>query len=66
MSRSTADAELNSLSEGLHEELLPAVQLLRPLLDALAPTPVVRETIGQYIVAAINKGYSVKLLARTP
>ena len=43
MSRSTADAELNSLSEGLHEELLPAVQLLRPLLDALAPTPVVRE-----------------------
>jgi len=67
VARSTADAELNSLAEGLHEELLPAVQLLTWLLGTNAPTPTVRED-NAAVVAAIRKGYSIKLchLARTP
>lgn len=68
VARSTADAELNSLSEGLHEELLPAVMLLEKLLTPeLSPKPIVHED-NSAVVQAIEKGYSIKLrhLARTP
>jgi len=68
VARSTADAELNSLAEGLHEELLPAVMLLNKLLgEGQIPRPVCRED-NTAVVQAIKKGYSVKLrhLARTP
>ena len=67
VARSTADAELNSLAEGLHEELIPIHQLLVQLLGDKAPKPVVRED-NSAVVQSIHKGYSVKLrhLARTP
>ena len=58
----------NSLSEGLHEELLPAVILLEKLLTPeLSPKPIARED-NSAAVQAIKKGYSIKLrhLARTP
>ena len=67
VARSTADAELNSLAEGLHEELLPIYQLLVHLLGKRTPKPVARED-NSAVVQSIRKGYSVKLrhLARTP
>ena len=66
MPRSTADAELNALSEGVFEELLPTYQLLQKLLH-VPPAPVSHED-NSAVVQAIKKGYSVKLrhLARTP
>lgn len=68
VARSTADAELNSLAEGLHEELIPAAMLLTKLLGVgCIPRPTIRED-NSAVVAAIRKGYSIKLrhLARTP
>ena len=67
VARSTADAELNPLAEGLHEELLPSYQLLVYLPGKRAPKPVARED-NSAVVQSIRKGYSVKLrhLARTP
>ena len=67
VARSTADAELNALSEGLHEEALPALMLLELLLGANAPKLVIRED-NSAVVQAIRKGYSHKLRhwARTP
>ena len=67
VARSTADAELNSMSEGMYEELLPTHQLLTRLFSDLSPRPHVRED-NAAVVAAVNKGYSIKLrhLARTP
>lgn len=68
VARSTADAELNSLAEGLHEELLPAVMLLNKLLgEGQIPRPICHED-NTAVVQAIKKGYSIKLrhLARTP
>ena len=59
-------AELNSLAEGLQEELLPIHKLVVYLLGDKAPKPVVRE--DNSAVVQSMKGYSVKLrhLARTP
>lgn len=67
VARSTADAELSSLAEGLQEELLPIHKLVVYLLGDKAPKPVVRED-NSAVVQSIKKGYSVKLrhLARTP
>ena len=67
VARSTADAELNALSEGLHEELLPTYQLFELLLGNKTPKPVARED-NSAVVQSIRQGYSVKLrhLARTP
>ena len=66
VARSTADAELNALSEGVFEELLPTYQLLQKLLDT-PPSPVAHED-NAAVTQAVKKGYSVKLrhLARTP
>ena len=67
VARSTADAELNSMSEGMYEELLPTHQLLSRLFGDMTPKPHVRED-NAAVVAAVTKGYSIKLrhLARTP
>ena len=66
VARSTADAELNALSEGLYEELAPALMLLESLLGDRSPKACARED-NSAVVGAIMKGYSVKLrhLART-
>ena len=66
VARSTADAELNALSEGVFEELLPTYQLLQKLLYS-PPLPVAHED-NSAVTQAVKKGYSVKLrhLARTP
>ena len=67
VARSTADVELNSIAEGLHEELLPSYQLLVHLLGKRAPKPVARED-NTAVVQSIGKGYNFKLwhLAGTP
>lgn len=67
MARSTADAELNSLPEGVYEELMPIHQLLVQLLGEKAAKAKIREG-NSAVVQAIRKGYSIKLrhLARTP
>ena len=66
VARSTAGAELNALSEGVFEDLLPTYQLLQKLLHK-PPVPVSHED-NSAVTQAIKKGYSVKLrhLARTP
>lgn len=69
VARSTAGAELNALSEGVFEELLPTYQLLLKLLHKPPPVPVSHED-NLAVTQAIKKGYSysVKLrhVARTP
>jgi hypothetical protein len=55
VARSTADAELNSLSEGLHEEFFPVVQLLDKLLGSSSPRPVVREDNSAVVAARTPK-----------
>lgn len=60
VARSTADAGLNSMSEGLYEELLPAHQLLPKLFRDSSLRPTVRED-NSAVVTAVRKGYSVKL-----
>ena len=67
VARSTADAELNSLSEGVYEELMPIHQLLVQLLGEKAPKAKIRED-NSAVAQAIRKGYGIKLrhLARTP
>lgn len=67
VARSTADAELNSVSEGLYEELLPTHQLMSKLFVELTPKTMVRED-NAAVVATVTNGYSIKLrhLARTP
>ena len=60
VARSLADAELNLLSEGLYEELLPIHQLLLELLGNETPKTIVRED-NSAVVQAIKKGYSIEL-----
>ena len=55
VAQSTADAELNSLSEGLHEEFFPVVQLLDKLLGSSSPRPVVREDNSAVVAARTPK-----------
>ena len=61
VARSTADAELNSLSEGLYEELIPIHHLMTELLGTDAPKPTIRED-NSAVVQAIKKG----LFSETP
>ena len=67
VARSTADSELNALSEGVHEELAPALMLLQTLLGKETPKAIVKED-NSAVVQSVRKGYSIKLrhLARTP
>lgn len=55
MARSTVDAELNSLFEGVYEELMPIHQLLAQLLGEKALKAKIRED-NSAVVQAIRKG----------
>ena len=60
VARSTADAEMHSLAEGMFAELLPAFLLLQRLLGDRAPKAVAREDNSAVAQAVMKEFFTPK------